>query len=334
MKINLDYADNHLALENIKVGYLVRKELTKMCLNDKQRRDFRGNCKKFIIALLKKLLEKSPVTYPIVRHMRLLDPRYLVKKENKDMLETWLTRILDCLTKAHRIEEEKCDNILSQFTKFLGIVQSEFRVEFMEFDSGNESHRLDVLLRRILGEDRNFSDLWSIFRQLLILSHGQAAVERGFSVNKEASTDNLSEKAMVAKRQIVNNVRQCGGVLNVDISKELLLSASSAYRKYTMYLDSKREEEKQKKAGEKRKMMEENLTEMRVKKSRLENDIEALMNEADKLSEEGEAKHSWNCIIKCNALKERAKTKRQELVALEKGMAEEVENLAASQSKQ
>ena len=34
-------------------------------------------------------------------------------------------------------------------------------------------------------EKREFEDLWTLFKQLLTLSHGQVSVERQFLVNKE-----------------------------------------------------------------------------------------------------------------------------------------------------
>jgi hypothetical protein len=40
--------------------------------------------------------------------------------------------------------------------------------------------------------------------------------------------ENLSEQLLVAQRTIVDHVRSVGGVLNVNYSKELLLSASGA----------------------------------------------------------------------------------------------------------
>ena len=41
-------------------------------------------------------------------------------------------------------------------------------------------------------------------------------VERGFSVNKEVTIENLSEQSLVAQRTIVDHVRSVGGVLNVN----------------------------------------------------------------------------------------------------------------------
>jgi len=74
-----------------------------------------------------------------------------------------------------------------------------------------------------------FSKLWNVGRMLLVLSHGQAAVERGFSVNKQAEEVHLQDETFVVKRIICDHVRYMGGNDQVDVAcRELLLAASSA----------------------------------------------------------------------------------------------------------
>ena len=50
--------------------------------------------------------------------------------------------------------------------------------------------QIDALYYHVL-QNSKYDKLWSVFRKLLLLFHGQAAVERSFLVNKEVSTDNL-----------------------------------------------------------------------------------------------------------------------------------------------
>jgi len=67
---------------------------------------------------------------------------------------------------------------------------------------------------------------------LLVLSHGQATVERGFSVNKQVETDNLHEESVVAKRAICDYVSYVGGIQHVDVTnKKLILAATTARHK-------------------------------------------------------------------------------------------------------
>ena len=88
-------------------------------------------------------------------------------------------------------------------------------------------------------------------RSLLIISHGQASVERGFSINQQVEIDNLDESSFVAQRLICDHVNSVGGIKNIDHNnKKLLASASSARQKYYAYLE---DEKKKKESGDREK---------------------------------------------------------------------------------
>ena len=65
------------------------------------------------------------------------------------------------------------------------------------------------------GKD-TYSKLWNVVRMLLVLSHGQSDVERGFSINNQAEEAHLPSETFVAKRIICNHVRYVGGIDQVD----------------------------------------------------------------------------------------------------------------------
>ena len=62
----------------------------------------------------------------------------------------------------------------------------------------------------------------------LILSHGQASVERGFSVNGQMLQDNMREKCIVSQRLILDYLTNVGSSSNVVVSPALLASATTA----------------------------------------------------------------------------------------------------------
>ena len=78
------------------------------------------------------------------------------------------------------------------------------------------------------------------------MSHGQASVEWGFSVNKEIATSNLMEHNLIARRVIKAHVQSVGGLKQLLISKELLQSAQNARHQYHAHLESQKA---QKEAG-------------------------------------------------------------------------------------
>ena len=108
-------------------------------------------------------------------------------------------------------------------------------------------------------------------QDLLILSHGQASVKRGFSVNKQLEVENLQERSFISQRLVQDHVQSVGGVLAVSINKRLLLSAAGARQKYSSYLD----EQKRKKTSEgvelKRKELVNELDELKKEKKAFRN---------------------------------------------------------------
>ena len=55
-------------------------------------------------------------------------------------------------------------------------------------------------------KDVKHAKVWEIFRNIFPILHGQAAVERGFSVNSELLVENLQEKTIVANRFVYSSV--------------------------------------------------------------------------------------------------------------------------------
>ena len=47
-----------------------------------------------------------------------------------------------------------------------------------------------------------YCDLWGVVKICLILSHGQTAVDSGFSFNQDMPVENIYEKSTIAQRQV------------------------------------------------------------------------------------------------------------------------------------
>ena len=111
-----------------------------------------------------------------------------------------------------------------------------------------------------LGQEKKYLKLWEVVRKLLLLSHGQATVERSFSVNKDVSEQNISEHNLVARRIVKDHIHHVGGLRGVVITKELLNSAQSGRQRYHAYLEERKNEKEKKDKGEKRTPEEKNDT--------------------------------------------------------------------------
>ena len=65
------------------------------------------------------------------------------------------------------------------------------------------------------------SELSEVLKHILILSHGNASVESGFSINKEVLVENMHEDSVVGLRTIYDAVLNAGGVLNIHIDQKM-----------------------------------------------------------------------------------------------------------------
>ena len=83
-------------------------------------------------------------------------------------------------------------------------MKSEFRDDIIDYDCYKS--RLDIFMNSIMGGKANFSKLYYHFKMLFTHSHGQASVERGFSINKDVIDTNMNKKTVVARRIILGGV--------------------------------------------------------------------------------------------------------------------------------
>ena len=102
-------------------------------------------------------------------------------------------------------------------------------------------------------------ELYSLVKIFLILSHGQAAVEREFGINNSLSKVNTSEQSLVCKK-IVRDLL-ISNPLNphtVPITDQFMRSVALVYQKYKKSLENKKSNwEKENCFNEKRKITKE-----------------------------------------------------------------------------
>ena len=178
--------------------------------------------------------------------------------------------------------------------------------------------RLDVFLHGFLSQP--YPELWGFCQKILLLSHGQATVERGFSINKEVETVNLKEDTVIAQRLVCDFVAVCGGVANVPLTKELLTSVGSARSKYREHLDLEKRKSQGAAQGQKRKAAEEHIAELKKKNKILLEVCGSLEKDSDLFAEQAEGKSGTlmsQLITKSNILRKRCKEKLSELKSIE-----------------
>ena len=96
---------------------------------------------------------------------------------------------------------------------------------------------------------------------VLTLSHGQAEVELGFSLNKEVTVENLLEGNLVARRllcQFMNRKK----VSCIVVSKEMLVSCGRAWQKSSKAMELKKKEAEMSEERLKRKRKHEEIQDL------------------------------------------------------------------------
>ena len=101
---------------------------------------------------------------------------------------------------------------------------------FQNFKPG--STRLDKFYFNCLDNQREYAELWRVIKLILVLSHGNAAVESGFSVNGDMLVENLHESSLVAQRTVFDSISYAGGVLGVSVDKGMMQYVRGARSRY------------------------------------------------------------------------------------------------------
>lgn len=144
-----------------------------------QRLHFRKEVKSILKRLVIHLREKSPVCRELVRDMKCIQPNYLA--ENCHDAEACFHRVCEELVIKNQLPEDDVDKAIYQFRHFSADSSNQKKLS----DFKKSEYRLDELYFTLVPEDH--TALLDVLKKLLILSHGQAAVERGFSLNKQVT---------------------------------------------------------------------------------------------------------------------------------------------------
>ena len=110
---------------------------------------------------------------------------------------------------------------------------------------------LTAFYARILDSPASI-DLQNVVQLVLILSHGNARVVSGLSVNGDMLIPNMLEETIVAQRIVFEGVHKAGCATNVEITPEMV---KTSYRTYSDASEEKKRNQSlsQKRVAEKRK---------------------------------------------------------------------------------
>ena len=148
--------------------------------------------------------------------------------------------VIDHLVKQQHLEGRSCDELIRQYDEFVDSVVWPNLPAFKEFDFHKQL--LNDFLQQHVAKNDSFLKLRDVMRMLLNFSHGQASVERGFSLNRQVMVENLKERSFIAQRTIHDHLLHIGGLDALVVDKPLTSAAARGRQKYTDYLERKQSE--------------------------------------------------------------------------------------------
>ena len=164
-----------------------------------------------------------------------------------------------------------------------------------------------------------FPDLSFLIKIVLTLSHGQAAVERSFSVNNSVLNLNMKEDSIVANKIVKDHmISNSLKPYTIAITNQLIRSVSAARQKYQESFATSKFQEKQRRASNEKLTITEELRVLTVKRNQLNKICDSLNVEFVSSVRLAEEKMDLTLLSKANALKRKSEDKGKQVLKLDK----------------
>ena len=310
-KLDLSNSENLLLCELMKLPTATKSLLRSAGLSNEKRRLFWKNCKEVVVVLIKKIQDRCPLKYAVARCAASLSPLNMVN----DKCVNYFDRLVDKLYNLKWITAKDADEAKEYF-KFITAVQNERMDTFLAFDENKV--RLDSFFCDFMHGNNKFRKCWDVVKLVFTLSHGQAPVERGFSVNKELQVENLQQLSLVSQRIVSNYLTDFGkSITKVPLTNAFLKSCQLAHSRYATALEMNKNEAHAQEKDRKRKLKIEEIAEVKEKKRALEAAIQSLETDTEKYSFAAEKESNLTLLTKANSFRVTVREKKETLSSLE-----------------
>ena len=237
LKVGLNDKTNQASLDSVDLGFAIKYDVKVLKksgkLNENHLRNLRSGALEFLSSLCTHFTEKSILKNRLVRSTSCLSLKIML--EPAQLPTNLLDKMLEILVGLKKVTSEMAMKAKQEYSKFLTHVVKPNTESFNEFEESK--NRLDSFLWKYMGSDSNYKSIWSIIKIILVLSHGQATVERCFSENKMLIVENPNMESLIAQRLIFNYMKQKNfEPHNFPISKNLISSVKFARQKYQQSL--------------------------------------------------------------------------------------------------
>ena len=181
--------------------------------------------------------------------------------------------LCDTLIDANRLAPHAADRASHSYQDLLRSKDFSNRAkDYMRLPA--EERRLDSFFKDELAEHNDCAELYRIIKSVLIMSHGNSEVERGFSVNKSLLQDNQHERSLISQRLVHQAIPKTGKkFLEMDIDKQMMIDVRFSKQKYMAYLEDKRNEKtEEEKAADLKKRKNSEIKSLFAKKKKMSED--------------------------------------------------------------
>ena len=197
---------NHLKEYLIDIGAAAKNTLQNLDVANEKKRTFRTACKDAVLSLLLKLLERLPTNKLVVVGASSLNPVNMARIPSKS--QTRFIKLADTLFSLNFVTSAVADNAKFQYAQFLKNEVVLKQDEFLKFNYSTE--RVDSFFYPLVAINTDYSDLCKVMLLIFIPIHGQSFTERGFSINKLTSDDNMEDDSLIAQRFIYDAMNNAG----------------------------------------------------------------------------------------------------------------------------
>ena len=232
---------NQVHCKHVEFGFASRQSLKSVTdnktINELAVLTFKTECVQLLSAMTAKLIEMCPLKYPLVTYLSSLNPPKMISSASD--VTAKFEKILQILMNGNWRSAGECDELLSKYKVFLVQMKQDHAVDFRDFTP--DSRRLDTFLGNYMQDHIQFAKLWDIFKMLLTILHGQASVERGYSVNKDMLIENLHEKTGVALHTVHDSISTLEDhFTKLPLTPAMKRHVMSARMRYGQYLDEQK----------------------------------------------------------------------------------------------
>ncbi|XP_057291926.1 uncharacterized protein LOC130614515 [Hydractinia symbiolongicarpus] len=325
LKIDVSDKNIHKPSETIDVGMGAQLHISQF----RRSGDFKGSSFRnfhqetvlFLSSVTSHMIEKCPLKHMIIRCCSSINPNRLAIRDEREVLKLRFSKMLEKLTFLGQVTPKVAEDAKEQFSKLIDDVVPEHQEKFLSFEKFDQ--RLDTFFAQFL-KTKGFESLWSIFKLVFCLSHGQSAIERGFKANKEFIKENQSECSLKSLRilhdhMIAKEVR----AHNIPITRELVKSVKCARSRYVEINNEKKKLKVDSGKALKRKVISTEIEEVQRKKQFLQTSINTLIKDADELALKAHTNADFQILGRSNDLRMLANTKKEQfdkLVQMEQAL--------------